>query len=79
MPRSLSGVRSGEFDTIEVTEKMTAQDLETQGRVSHLGNDAAEFRNLQVGTDVGVGANTGLLTVHGNIACSNITTNGLEA
>eukprot|EP01046_Picozoa_sp_COSAG06_P055312 COSAG06_NODE_10135_length_1742_cov_57.000000_1_plen_27_part_10 len=27
MPRSLSGVRSGEFDTIEVTEKMTAQDL----------------------------------------------------
>ena len=34
MPRSLSGVRSGEFDTIEVTEKMTAQDLETQGKIT---------------------------------------------
>ena len=31
MPRSLSGVREGEFDTIEVTEKMTAQDVRASG------------------------------------------------
>ena len=48
MPRSLSGVKSGVFDTLEVSEtvqlsdlhtsgKIVAQDLETQGSFSHTG------------------------------------------
>ena len=56
MPRSLSGVKSGVFDTLEVSEtvqlsdlhtsgKIVAQDLETQGSFTHTGETPAEFRN----------------------------------
>ena len=76
MGRSLSGIRSGEFDTLEVSDKVTANDLETQGAFSHTGSTPAEFDQLTVGT---APANEGLLTVNGNIACSAITTTGLEA
>ena len=76
MPRSLSGVKTGEFDTLEVSEKITANDLETQGVFSHTGSTPAEFDKLTVGA---AEANEGLLTVNGNIACSTITTTGLEA
>ena len=74
--RTLSGLKTGEFDTLDVTDKMTAQDLETQGSFAHTGATPAEFDKLTVGT---VPANSGLLTVHGNIACSTISTTGLEA
>ena len=76
MGRSLSGIKSGEFDTLEVSDKVTANDLETQGAFSHTGSTPAEFDQLTVGT---APANEGLLTVNGNIACSAITTTGLEA
>ena len=76
MPRSLSGVKSGDFDTLEVSDKMTTNDLETQGTFSHTGSTPAVFDQMTVGT---APANEGLLTVNGNIACSAITTTGLEA
>ena len=76
MPRSLSGVKTGEFDTLEVSDKMTANDLETQGVFTHTGSTPAEFDRMTVGTAT---ANEGLLTVNGNIACSAISTSGLEA
>ena len=76
MGRSLSGIRSGEFDTLEVSDKVTANDLETQGAFSHTGSTPAEFDRMTVGT---APANEGLLTVNGNIDCSAITTTGLEA
>ena len=76
MPRSLSGVKTGEFDTLEVSDKMTANDLETQGVFTHTGSTPAEFDRMTVGT---APANEGLLTVNGNIACSAISTSGLEA
>ena len=76
MPRSLSGVKSGEFDTLEVSDKMTANDLEMQGVFTHTGSTPAEFDRMTVGTAT---ANEGLLTVNGNIACSAISTSGLEA
>ena len=74
MGRSLSGIKSGEFDTLEVTDKMTANDLETQGVFTHTGSTPAEFDRMTVGT---APANEGLLTVNGNIACSAISTSGL--
>ena len=87
MPRSLSGVKSGVFDTLEVSEtvqlsdlhtsgKIVAQDLETQGSFSHTGSTPAEFDQLTVGTSP---ANEGLLTVNGSIACGSISSTGLEA
>ena len=76
MPRSLSGVKTGDFDTLEVSDKITAQDLETQGSFSHTGSTPAEFDQLTVGTSP---ANEGLLTVNGSIACGSISSTGLEA
>jgi hypothetical protein len=80
MPRSLSGVRSGEFDTIEVTEKMTAQDLETTGRFQHTADDAnlpAEFSYLNIGETGDTGVR---LKVFGNLEVTGATTtSGLEA
>ena len=76
MPRSLSGVKTGEFDTLEVSETMTANDLEAQGNFSHTGDTPAEFDKLTVGT---APANEGLLTVNGRIACGTIASTGLEA
>ena len=46
MGRSLSGIKSGEFDTLEVSDKVTVNDLETQGVFSHTGSTPAEFDKL---------------------------------
>ena len=80
MPRSLSGVREGEFDTIEVTEKMTTSDLETTGRFQHTANDAnrpAEFSYLNIGETGDTGVR---LRVFGSLEVTGATTtSGLEA
>ena len=78
MPRSLSGVREGEFDTIEVTEKITAQDLETQGSFSHTGSTAPLFNTLRVGQNPTEPAGSVVLKVDGDISCANFVTTGIE-
>ena len=89
MPRSLSGVRSGEFDTIEVTEKVTAQDLETQGKItaqdletqgsfSHTGATAPLFSTLRIGQNPAEPAGSVVLKVDGDISCANFVTTGIE-
>ena len=76
MPRTLSGIKDAEFDTLTVSEALTTQDLETQGTFSHTGLAPAQFDTLNVGSDGDTGVK---MTVYGNIACSQITTTGLEA
>ena len=49
MPRSLSGLKTGDFDTLEVSDKITAQDLETQGQSTHTGPTLL-FATLKVGS-----------------------------
>jgi hypothetical protein len=89
MPRSLSGVRSGEFDTIEVTEKMTAQDLETQGKItaqdletqgsfSHMGATAPLFSTLKLGPEPEEPQGNVRLVIDGDFKCSNLVTTGIE-
>lgn len=78
MPRSLSGVRSGEFDTIEVTEKMTAHDLETQGSFSHTGTTAPHFQKLKLGQTPDEPEGSVRLVIDGDMKCSNFVTTGIE-
>jgi hypothetical protein len=76
MPRTLSGLKTGEFDTIDVSESINTHNLQTTGQFSHTGSTPAEFDTMTVGPDGGSGVK---LTVNGNIACSQMTTTGLEA
>ena len=76
MPRTLSGLKTGEFDTIDVSDSINTQNLQTTGQFSHTGSAPAEFDTMTVGPPGGSGVK---LTVNGNIACSQMTTTGLEA
>ena len=76
MPRTLSGLKTGEFDTIDVSESISTHNLQTTGQFSHTGSTPAQFDTLQVGNDGDSGVR---LTVNGNISCGAMTTTGLEA
>eukprot|EP01045_Picozoa_sp_COSAG04_P022232 COSAG04_NODE_2482_length_4041_cov_4.531710_6_plen_286_part_00 len=65
MPRTLSGLVTGEFDDIEV-----------QGSFKVTSHHPAEFQHLVIGDEA---EESGLLVVNGNIDCSSIVTTGLEA
>ena len=74
--RSLSGLKTAEFDTLDVTDKITAQDLETQGTFAHTGATPAEFDTMTVGT---LGNVNSVLTINGSVLCTgDITTTGLH-
>ncbi len=44
MPRTLSGLKTGDFDTLEVVDK-----FEAKGEMVHSGETPPEFRHLKVG------------------------------
>ena len=79
MPRSLSGLKTGDFDTLEVSDKITAQDLETQGQFTHTG-PTLQFTTLKVGAE-GVldPVSPDVLRIAGGVNCGAITTTGLGA
>ena len=75
MPKSLSGLTTGDFDDVEVQNSMTVhQKLETRGTFKMSGEQPAEFRHLQVG-DATTG---GDLYVYGNIIHRNGSISSLD-
>ena len=68
MPKSLSGLTTGDFDDVEVANSMTVhQKLETKGTFKMSGEQPAEFTHLQVGD----ATTNGDLYVYGNIVHRN--------
>jgi len=61
MPRTLSGLRTGEFDTLEVS-----------GQMIHSGEAAAQFRRLKVGDGPDEPTDSTVLMVDGDIQCTGI-------
>jgi len=78
MPRSLSGLKTGDFDTLEVSDKITAQDLETQGQFTHTG-PTLQFATLKVGSSPAEPSNPNVMNIDGGLSCGAITTTGLGA
>ena len=61
MPRTLSGLRTGEFDTLEVS-----------GQMIHSGDAAAQFGRLKVGDGPDEPTDSTVLMVDGDIQCTGI-------
>eukprot|EP01045_Picozoa_sp_COSAG04_P009285 COSAG04_NODE_533_length_12959_cov_8.218497_15_plen_341_part_00 len=61
MPRTLSGLRTGEFDSLEVS-----------GQMIHSGEDAAQIRRLKVGDGPDEPTDSTVLMVDGDIQCTGI-------
>ena len=67
MPRTLSGLKTGEFDTLEVSDL-----FELRGQMIHSGADAPRFALLKVGFDPPDPTSTTVLSVDGDIKCTGI-------
>lgn len=70
MPRTLSGLKTGDFDTLEVADK-----FEAKGEMIHSGETPPEFQHLKVGTnapDIPEGSNIAL-SVGGSIPQNLLT------
>ena len=67
MPRTLSGLKTGEFDTLEVSDL-----FELRGQMIHSGADAPRFALLKVGTNPPDPTASTVLSVDGDIKCTGI-------
>jgi hypothetical protein len=76
MPRTLSGLRTGEFDTIDVSDSINTQNLQTTGLFSHTGSVPAQFDKMSVGPADSTDTN---LVVTGAVSCGGLTTAGLAS
>lgn len=74
MPRTLSGLKTGDFDTLEVADK-----FEAKGEMIHSGDTAPEFALLRIGGGTAEFAGNIKLIVNGDFSCSRLSTTGVEA
>ena len=72
MPRSLSGLKTGDFDTLEVSDKITAQDLETQGQFTHTG-PTLQFATLKVGSSPAAPSTPNVMNIDGGLSYGAIS------